>query len=279
MDAALNQIFFPQTYQELFSRWAKHPDAVPYAGGTMLFSLQGSRTPALPRKLISLDKLAELRRISRTERYLEVGAMVKLSDIIYLGKIVPEALTRCLEGIANPQVRNLATIGGNICFKDRRMDGSAPMIALDALYELRSAQSSRWVSASRFSSLPGPINLGPQELLSRIRIPLEQWNYTICKKYPAAGTNNSGGFMVFILKNQKDTLTDLRIVFTGSLILRDKKSESILVGRRLPLERKDIHTFMDHWRIYLSAIHSMDDLLLEKVNNFVKTSLLALADG
>jgi CO/xanthine dehydrogenase FAD-binding subunit len=278
MDAALDQIIFPETYQELFSQWAKYPDAVLYAGGTTLFGVQGSRTPVLPRNLISLDKLAELRRISRTERYLEIGAMVKLSEIIYLGKIVPEALTRCLEGVASPQVRNLATIGGNICFKERRMDCSAPMIALDALYELRSAPSSRWISASRFSSLPGPINLGPQELLSRIRIPLEHWNYTICKKYPFSGTKNSSGFLVFILKNQKDTLTDLRIVFTGSLILRDKKSESILVGRQLPLDRKDIGVFMDHWRIYLKAVHELDTLLQEKINNFVETSLLALAD-
>ncbi|MDR1900876.1 MAG: FAD binding domain-containing protein [Treponema sp.] len=278
MDATLNQILFPRTFQELFSQWAKYPDAVPYAGGTRLFGFQGSRIPNLPRNLISLDKLADLRRISRTERYLEIGAMVKLSDIIYLGKIVPEALSHCLQGIATPQIRNLATIGGNLCVKERRMDGSAPMIALDALYELRSTQSSRWVSAARFSSLSGPINLGPQEILSRIRIPLEHWNYTICKKYPSAGTNNSGGFMVFILKNQKDTLTDLRIVFTGSLVLRDKKSESILVGKQLPLERKDITIFMDHWRIYLNAVHGLDDLLLEKVNNFVETGLLALAD-
>jgi CO/xanthine dehydrogenase FAD-binding subunit len=279
MAAAVKQIFFPVTLQELFGIWSKFPDSVPCAGGTRTFGLQGGKAPVSPKNLISLNKLPDLRRISRTERYLEIGAMINLSEIISLGKIVPGVLTRCLEGIANPQLRNLITIGGNICTTDRRLDASAPMIALDALYELRSAQSSRWISAARFASLPGALAFAPQELLTRIRVPLEQWNYTRYKKFGADNENEPGGIIVFILKNQKNILTDLQIVFAGDYILRDKNSESGLEGKGLPLDFKDIQIFMEHWKTYLGAAeHSVGDLLQKKILNFIETSMLNLTD-
>ncbi|MDR1597168.1 MAG: FAD binding domain-containing protein, partial [Treponema sp.] len=90
MDALHNQVFFPTTLPELFSAWARFPDAVPFAGGTELLRNQGKQVLNLPRNILSLDQLDELHRITRTERYLEIGAMVKISDIIRLGKTVPE---------------------------------------------------------------------------------------------------------------------------------------------------------------------------------------------
>ena len=132
MAAPLNQVFFPSTFQELFTAWNRFPDAVPFAGGTGIIRGQGDQTLALPRNILYLDKLNDLRRITRTERYLEIGAMVRLNEIIRLGKIVPEALTRCLEHIAGHHIRNQATIGGNICYPRRRLDSAAPLVALDA---------------------------------------------------------------------------------------------------------------------------------------------------
>ena len=155
MAAPLSQVFFPAGYQELFSYWNQNPDAVLFAGGTEHIRNQNRRILVLPQKIISLDQIDDLRRIGRTERYLEIGAMVNLDEIINVGKIVPEALSQCLICIAGPQLRNQATIGGNLCNPSRRLDASAPMIALDAHFELRNAQSTRWISASRFFSMPG----------------------------------------------------------------------------------------------------------------------------
>ena len=222
MAAPLNQVFFPAGFQELFAAWNRFPQAVPFAGGTGIIRSQGGQILHLPPIILSLDKLEELHRITRTERYLEIGAMVKLSQIIRLGKIVPEALSRCLENIAGTPLRNIATIGGNICFSQRRLDASAALTALDAQYELRTAQSSRWISASRFSSMPGPTTLNPQELLTRIRIPLDQWDYTAYKKF--SNPESSSKAVVFIMKTQKDVLTDIRVVYKTSTILRDKAS-------------------------------------------------------
>jgi len=291
MAAPLSQVFFPSSFQELFLAWNRFPEAVLYAGGTGIIRDQGRRNLVLPRNIISLDKLEELGKISRTERYIEIGAMVRLNQIIGLGKIVPEAIIRCLECIAGPQLRNLATIGGNICNPSRRLDCSAPMIALDAQYELRTAQSSRWIAASRFTSLQGLLELAPQELLTRIRIPLDPWTFTRYHKFYTAGSNEPGNSMLFIMRNQKNILTNVRVVYSGQTILRDKDDETMLEGKHLPLDRKDARAFIDRWKNYLSRMEGVGkftyqvktgcsdpELVKVQIRNFIESTIMSMAD-
>jgi CO/xanthine dehydrogenase FAD-binding subunit len=278
MDVPLNQVFFPTGFGELFSAWNKFPDAVPFAGGTGIMRNQGRRIPRLPQNLLCLDRLEELRRITRTERYLEIGAMVKLNEIISLGKVAPKVFIRCLENIAGPQLRNLATIGGNLCSKTRRLDASAPMIALDALYELRSGAASRWISASRFSSLQSTLAINEQELLTRIRIPLELWDYSVYKKFKPQETGGPDGAAVFILKNRKNVLTDFRFVFAGEMTLRNKNTESLLVGKNLPLGKKDVAGFVEQFSTYLTGLGTVAVLLQTSLLNFIESSLIAITD-
>jgi CO/xanthine dehydrogenase FAD-binding subunit len=278
MDAALNQVWFPVSFQELFSTWKQFPDALPLAGGTQFLRGQARRVPVFPRYILSLNRLEELHRITRTERYLEIGAMVKLNDLINLGKVVPEVLTQCLLGITGPQIRNLATIGGNICTPTRRLDTTAAMIALDAHYELRHASAARWISTSRFYSPEGSLSLGQQELLTRIRIPLDQWTYSAYAKYPSQDARAGSEVMALILRNQKNVLTDIRIVFVGDRIIHDKNSEILLIGKRLPLERKQALMVVDHWKTHLASFYLTEDLLQARLLNFIESNLLALAD-
>jgi CO/xanthine dehydrogenase FAD-binding subunit len=280
MAAPFNQVFFPQDWTELFHLWHRTPDAVPFAGGIQFFRFQGTRTPVLPPNLLSLDRIDDLRRITRTEQYLEVGAMVGLSEIIHLGTIVPEILRKCLEGIAGLQVRNTATIGGNICSKGRYMDSCAALIALDARYELRTVSSTRWIAASRFSAA----SLAPCELLTRIRIPLEPWNYSLCKKIHRADMTNpdnierDAGVVVFLLRNQKNILTNIKIVFAGNIVLEDRDTERLLIGKLLPLRRKAALTLIAQWEAYLAALGFEDGLVRTTLLNFIETSLLGLTE-
>jgi CO/xanthine dehydrogenase FAD-binding subunit len=280
MAAPFDQVFFPQNWEELFQLWNRTPDAVPFAGGIQFFHFQGKRTPTLPRNLLSLDRIEDLRRITRTEQYLEVGAMVCLNEIIHLGTIVPEILRKCLEGFAGLQVRNIATIGGNICCKGRYMDSCAPLIALDARYELRSASATRWIAASRFS----PASLAPGELLTRIRIPLEPWNYSLCKKIRHTDISNAdniereAGVIVFLLRNQKNILTNIKIVFAGNIVLEDRDTESLLIGTLLPISRKAAFTLIAQWEAYLTRLGFEDGLVRAELLNFIETSLLGLAE-
>jgi CO/xanthine dehydrogenase FAD-binding subunit len=278
MAVQLNQVFFPAALPELFNVWTRFPDATPFAGGTGIIHSQGSAGRKLPRTILALSEIHDLRRITRTERYLEIGAAVKLRDIIRLGKIVPEALTRSLEGIAGPQLRGLATIGGNICNPSRLLDCSASLIALDAIYELRSAQNARWISAARFVSSPGSLALGPQELLTRIRIPLDQWNFTAYRKFGDRDSRAGGGVLIFIIKNRKNILTSFRIVFAGDIILRETAVETSLIGRQLPLSYRDAHDFSTRWQQLLQGVEKPSPLIRSELLHYLESLIYNLAD-
>ena len=268
-----NLVFSPASFQEFFSSWSRYPNAVPYAGGTGLIRGQGRQILKLPRVMLSLDRLEELHRISRTERFLEIGAMVKLSQIIDLGKMVPGVLRRCLESIAGPQLRNMATIGGNICFPGWRLDSSATLCALDAQFELRTAQTARWISATRFLAMPA---LGTMELLTRIKVPLDNWDYSAYRKFH--GQADRSRAIVFLVKTQKNILQDIKIIYKTDSIWRDKDSESILIGKNLPLSQRIASDFVGHWKDFLSGVQDMDELSRQELVNFIDTNIFNLTE-
>ena len=267
----LNLVFFPSSYSELFSIWNRYPKAVLYAGGTALIREQGRNALELPSILLSLEKLQELNRISRSERYMEIGATAKLSQIIDLGKIVPAALRHCLEHIAGPQLRNMATIGGNLCFSGGCMDSSAALMALDAQYELRNAQSSRWVSASRFYTGPNLVALKSQELLTRIRVPLDDWDYSVYKKF--SGQAHKSKAVVFLVRIQKNVLSDIRIVYKTGALWRNRDSESILIGKSLPLNRRIAADFAGSWETFISGAQNVDEMSRKELVNFIEINI------
>jgi CO/xanthine dehydrogenase FAD-binding subunit len=276
MAGQLNQVFFPNSLTELFNAWTRFPDAVPFAGGTEITRGQRNSSLKLPRNILALSEIEELGRMSRTERYLEIGAMVKLRDVMRLGKIVPEALTRSLEGIAGPQLRGLATIGGNLCSGSRWLDCTAPLIALDAVYELRGAQNTRWISAARFS-LPGRSALGKQELLTRVRIPLDQWDFSAYRKF-GDRDSDEGGVLIFIMKNRKNVLTGLRIVFAGDCVLRDQYNEAFLTGKQLPLNYRDVQEFSTRWKETLAGSEKPSPLIRSEILGYIESLIYNLAD-
>ena len=275
MDVNYSQVYYPSSFNELFSVWDKNPNACLYAGGTEIIWRQAKNIPDLPDVILSLDNIIELRHITRTERYLEIGAMVKLNSIIWLGKTVPQILCTCLENIAGVQVRNLATIGGNICCSSRLLDTSAPLVALDAQYELRKSSSTRWVAASWFHSEQGTLKNG--ELLTRIRLPLDKWDYSFYKRFPYSDIYNTE-VLVFLAKTRKNTLIDLNIVFKGESILRNKNSEGLLIGKSLPLSRKTAVDFVENWTEFLKERLEINDLLKNELICCIEYNIFNLSE-
>jgi len=290
MDAPLNHVFFPDSFSELFAVWNRFPAAVPYAGGTNQSVKEGrnAKIPGMPNKqeniilnmppvFICLDKIEELHIITRTEHYLEIGAMVKLNRLLQLGKTVPHILRKCLERIAGVQLRNIATVGGNICTTSRLLDLPAPLTALDAQYEIRSALTSRWVSSSRFHSVLEDTRIGKQEILCRIRLPLHQWDYSIYKKFFVEGLyfNES---LIFLAKTQKNILSEIRVVYKGLTIIRNKDSESILNGKSLPLSRKTADEFVEKWREFLDNRQDISEFSKNALINSIEENVHNLSD-
>ena len=277
METLPNQIFYPASFHELFAAWNRFPHAVPYAGGSELIRKQGSNILSLPKVILCLDNIEELSRITRTEHHLEIGAMVKLNRLIRLGKAVPEILRTCTENIAGVQVRNIATAGGNLCSASHMYDLSAPLTALDAQYELRSAGNARWVSAARFHSTEEHSDLQNQELLTRIRLPLHQWDYSIYKKFYRNDLFNSE-VLVFLAKAQKNILTDIRVVYKTDKILRNRNSEDILNGKILPLHRKTALDFIENWKTFLENKAYVSEFSKNALLNNIEENVFLLSE-
>jgi len=277
MEAPLNQVIFPSSFQELFAAWNRFPDAVPYAGGTNLVENQEKNILHLPPVFLCLDKIEELHKITRTEQYLEIGAMIKLNRLLRLGKIVPEVLNKCLENIAGVQLRNIATIGGNICSTSRLLDLPAALTALDAQYEFRnSSNTTRWVSAARFHS-ETQTSLEKNELLTRIRLPLHPWDYSVYKKFNKEDRFNTET-LVFLVKSQKNILAEIRVIYKSGSIIRNKDGEDILIGKYLPLSRKTADDFIENWKEFLKHRPEISDFSRNSILNTLEENIFNLTE-
>src|SRR5712671_6665309 len=111
----------PATIDEAISLLAEHDGARALAGGQTLVNVMKARA-ASPDVLVDLADLADLRRISFSadQSALEIGAMVTSSQIVASSEVevARPVLAEVAATIADLQVRNRGTIGGNICVND-----------------------------------------------------------------------------------------------------------------------------------------------------------------
>ncbi|MDR1256783.1 MAG: FAD binding domain-containing protein [Spirochaetaceae bacterium] len=250
MYGAVSQIFYPATLQEFFNALNRTAGADIFAGSARQTPDRGALTLAVPGIIVSADNIAELRGIYRTERFIDMGPMVKLHQILRLGKIVPEALRQTLDILYTALQRGILSIGGEICREQPFEPFAAALTALGVRCELRTNTQSRWINALR---LTGPGKAGvffPEEILYRIRIPLEQWNFTLCRRFDPgseAAARNESAMVVFLARIQNDILSDVRIVFSGASVIRNNNRETALIGQKLPLPKKDAAAFASLW--------------------------------
>jgi len=75
--------------------------------------------------------------------------------------------------VGGPQIRNVATLGGNLCNGAVSADSAATLFALDALLKLETLEDERIIPMSAFYAGPGQVNLRPGELLTAVLLPRE----------------------------------------------------------------------------------------------------------
>jgi carbon-monoxide dehydrogenase medium subunit len=149
--------------------------AVPIAGGTdLLLDLdQGRHAPATT--LVDLTSVAEMGQLEIRDRTLFIGAAVSLSAIARhpLTALHAAALVEACDLIGGPQVRNVATLGGNVAHALPAADGTIALLALDAEVEIASLEGSRREPLGRIFAGPGKSTLrAGQELLVGFHLPL-----------------------------------------------------------------------------------------------------------
>jgi carbon-monoxide dehydrogenase medium subunit len=163
----------PATVEEAISVLAGHEGARPLAGGQTLINVMKQRA-ASPDALVDLADLDELREIGfSTDGMLEIGAMVTCSQLVGSSEVdvARPILAEVAATIADVQVRNRGTIGGNVCVSDPTNHFPPLLVALDATFTIRSQAGERTVPAEEFFLGVYMTAVGEGELLTRVNVP------------------------------------------------------------------------------------------------------------
>ena len=163
----------PSTVEDAVQLLSAHDGARALAGGQTLTNVMKARAAA-PDVLIDLNGLDELRTISRAgDGSLELGAMTTLSQLIRSSEAAEARpiLGEVAAQIADVQVRNRGTIGGNICSNDPTNHLPPLIAALGATMTIHSDDGERTVTSDEFFVGVYMTAVGPGELLTRITIP------------------------------------------------------------------------------------------------------------
>jgi carbon-monoxide dehydrogenase medium subunit len=163
----------PRTLDECLAVLAaRGHDAKPVAGGTDLLPQlkNGLLRPAL---VVDLSGVAPLRALYADPAALHVGAAVTAREIERHPDVVSRYAALAESGalLGSVQVRNLATIGGNVCNAAPSADMAAPLLALDALAVIAGPAGQRRVPLASFFTGVRRTVLGPAELLVEFVVP------------------------------------------------------------------------------------------------------------
>ncbi len=167
----------PQTVQEAVQALSSSPaPAIPIAGGTdlMLDLQQGRHAPV--HTLVDLSGIPEMRVIEIRGGKLFIGASVPHNRIVEspLAQEHAGSLVESCGLIGGPQVRNSATLGGNVAHALPAADGTIGLLALDAEAEVASPSSCRLLPLHELFAGPGKSTLAHDEIIVGFYLPLRK---------------------------------------------------------------------------------------------------------
>ena len=163
----------PASVDEAVALLARHEGARALAGGQTLVNVMKARA-ASPEVLVDLGRLDELRTIGfSADGLLEIGAMVTTSQLIASSEVdvARPILAEVGATIADVQVRNRGTIGGNVCVNDPTNHFPPLLVALGATFTIRGAGGDRIVGGDEFFLGVYLTAVGEGELLTKITVP------------------------------------------------------------------------------------------------------------
>jgi carbon-monoxide dehydrogenase medium subunit len=142
------------------------------AGGTDLLPKIEPEALAMV-SAVDLSNIPELTGIEATAQGLRIGAATRLADVEQSALLggAWQVLAAAAGQVGSTQIRNLATLGGNVCNASPAADTACPLLVLGAEAEILSPQGRRVLPLSEFWLAPGKTVLGQDELLAALCVP------------------------------------------------------------------------------------------------------------
>jgi carbon-monoxide dehydrogenase medium subunit len=229
----------PETVAEASGLLAEHGENCRMiAGGTALLLALRQRMVA-PTHLVSLARIRSLRGITYDDRTgLRIGAMTLHAEVVrspLVQKHYP-MLADMASRVANPQVRNQGTFGGNLCYADPATDPPSCLVAMDASVVLSSAHGERVLPISEFLIDYYATALAPDEILSEIRVPLPDFDIGYHARFHRTAAEHRPLVNVAItMKRDGDITRDVRLVVGAATTVpvRAREAEAFLKGKTM----------------------------------------------
>ncbi|MFU0966493.1 xanthine dehydrogenase FAD-binding subunit XdhB [Kluyvera ascorbata] len=162
------------TISEAINLLSNNPQAKLLAGGTDVL-IQLHHHNARYRHIVDIHGLSELRGIAFTpEGTLRIGSATTFTELIEhpLTRQHLPALCAAAASIAGPQIRNVATYGGNICNGATSADSATPTLIYDASLEIHTPEGMRFAPIQGFHTGPGKVALEQHEIVAAFHFPV-----------------------------------------------------------------------------------------------------------
>jgi CO/xanthine dehydrogenase FAD-binding subunit len=231
----------PKTLSEAMDAFANAPrPLLPVAGGTdLLLDLeQGRHSPV--QTLVDVTSITEMARLEIRGEELFIGAAIPVNAIASTTEVVAhaQALTEACNLIAGPQVRNVATLGGNVAHALPAADGTIALLALNAQAEVAGLSGIRRVPFKELFLGPGKSTLKHgEELLVGFYLPLSKTGQASCFKriMRPQGVALPIINLAIWLERTNDVISQIRIAVGpgGPTPWSGTEAEKILIGKTL----------------------------------------------
>lgn len=228
------EYFAPTTLTEACEYKSKNPEVIIFSGATDL-GVRINKGNLEPKKILSLHLISELYTQKIENGFVYIGARVTLAEMQKLIEKEIPSLDHFLNIFASPQIKNSATLVGNLANASPIADTTPVMMALDAELEIIGQKGRRDVALKDFYLGYKKLNLQPDEVIVRVKFKMpasqdKMQNYKISQRRDLDISTVNASFK-FSFENNK--ITQARLVFGGvaATTLRLEKLENELQGK------------------------------------------------
>ncbi|MEM1651294.1 MAG: xanthine dehydrogenase family protein subunit M [Sulfolobales archaeon] len=207
------------------------------AGGTdLLVDMKTSRVRV--RALVDISSIPDLRGIEDLGRTIRIGAATRLQELIESNVVSQNLplLKAAVESMGSWQIRNMATIGGNLCNASPAADTAPPLLAYDAEFVVIGSEGLRVVPSTKFFVGYRKTALNPCEILKEILVKKSEWSgWSYVKLGRRGGFTLSVVAVAVLAKVINGVVHDVRIALNSvaPVPIRAYKAEEVIRGKRV----------------------------------------------
>lgn len=228
-----------KTIEEAVTLLKQYPDTRIISGGSdVLIKIREGKMAGT--SLVCIRDIPELQGVKKLESGdIAIGAGTTFSHITndpIIQECIP-VLGEAVDEVGGPQIRNIGTIGGNICNGAVSADSAPTVFSLNALLHIANDNGGRTVPVREFYLGPGRVDLKRGEILTHVIIPFSEYegyhgNYIKYSMRKAMDIATLSCSVVSKVKKDKSILEDVRITFgvAAPVPFRCEKTEAALKG-------------------------------------------------